>query len=121
VNTSGGKTADGHAAGAGENIKTACPSAMPFSGVPGGHTFSFSGLSPLDPAGFQAVRADMHSLISAVYLASYSLDIGAPHRIGFSMRMAYIVAELNTLATNITLSHLNTSSTSLCFIFCSQH
>jgi hypothetical protein len=35
-----------------------------------------------------------------------------PNCIASSMRMAYVITEMNALATNITLSHLDTSSTS---------
>ena len=52
----------------------------------------------------------MHSLGRAVYFAFYSLDIGLTDCIGSFMRMAYIVPEVNTLAANITLCHLDTSS-----------
>ena len=52
----------------------------------------------------------MHSLGTAVYLALYVSDIGIPDSVGSSMRMAYIVSEMNALATNITFSHLDTSS-----------
>jgi hypothetical protein len=52
----------------------------------------------------------MHSLSAAVYLAFYSFDIRVPDCIASSMRMAYIVTEMNALSTNITLSHIDTSS-----------
>jgi len=51
----------------------------------------------------------MHSLCSAVYHAFYTLNIGIPHCVASSMRMAYIITEMNALATNITLSHFDTS------------
>ena len=53
----------------------------------------------------------MQPLVAAVYLALYPLDIGFPDCVGPFMRMAYVVTEMNSLATNITFSHLDTSST----------
>ena len=53
----------------------------------------------------------MHSLGTAVHLALYVLNVRVPDRIASSMRMAYIVTKMNALAANITLSHLDTSST----------
>lgn len=53
----------------------------------------------------------MHPLRSTVHLAPNPLDIRFPHCIGLSIRMAYIMTELNALPTNITLSHFDTSST----------
>lgn len=60
----------------------------------------------------------MHSLGSAIYLAPYSLDVRFPHRIGFFIGMAYIVTKEDALTTNITLSHLATSSTPACPYAC---
>ena len=54
----------------------------------------------------------MHSLRTAVDLAFYASDIGIPDSVGSSMRMAYVVTEMNALTTNITFSHLDTSSKS---------
>ena len=56
----------------------------------------------------------MQSLGSAVHFALYPLDIRFPHCIGLSIRMAYIMTELNALPTNITLSHFDTSSIRVC-------
>lgn len=58
----------------------------------------------------------MHSPGTAVYLALYASDIGIPDSVGPSMRMAYVVAEMNALAANITFSHFDTSSKSS-FVF----
>lgn len=81
-----------------------------------------SDLSSFHSAGLQAAGADMHSLGTAVYLALYTSDIGIPDSVGSSMRMAYIVTEMNALATNITLSHLDTSSMRMHqFLINSQH
>lgn len=60
----------------------------------------------------------MHSLRSTVYFAFHSFDIGFPHRIGFSIGMAYIVTKEDALTTNITLSHFATSSTPACPYAC---
>ncbi len=68
-------------------------------------------LSSLYSAGSQTPGTDMHSLRAAAYFAPYSFDIRAPDCIASSMRMAYIITEMNALATNITLSHFDTSST----------
>ena len=74
-------------------------------------------LSSLDLTGPQASGADMHSLRTAVHLAFYSFDIRLPNCMGFSIRMAYIITKMNALATNITLSHLDTSSTSAFYYY----
>lgn len=55
----------------------------------------------------------MYSLGTTVYLAFHFFYVGVPGRIAFSIRMAYIVTKMNTLAANITLSHFATSSTLL--------
>lgn len=64
----------------------------------------------------------MHSLSRAVNLTLYSLDIRFPHCVGLSIRMADIMTEKNAFATNITLSHFDTSLTqrNLTLVFCSQ-
>lgn len=54
----------------------------------------------------------MHSLSVAIYQALNSFYVGFPNCIASSMRMAYVVTEMNTFATNITFSHFDTSSTS---------
>ena len=59
----------------------------------------------------------MQSPGSAVNHAFYILDVGIPHCIASSMRMAYVVTEMNALTTNITLSHIDTSSTLICFLY----
>ncbi len=68
-------------------------------------------LSSFDFAGSQATGTNMQPLCSAVYLALNALYIGVPDCVASSMRMAYIITEMNALATNITLSHFDTSST----------
>lgn len=69
-------------------------------------------LSPFNQPGLKAACADMQPFITAIHLALYPLDIGFPNCVGSSIRMAYIVTEMNALATNITFSHLDTSSIS---------
>ena len=54
----------------------------------------------------------MHSLCSTVHLTFNALNIRVPDRVASSMRMAYVVAEMNAFTTNITFSHFDTSSTS---------
>ena len=51
----------------------------------------------------------MHSLLSAVYVNSYLLDVGIPDSVGSSMRMADVVSKMSALAADITFCHLNTS------------
>ena len=71
-------------------------------------------LSSFDSSGLQAACADMHPLGTAVDFALYPFDIRFPYCIGLSIRMAYIMTELNAFPTNITLSHLDTSSNRVC-------
>lgn len=59
----------------------------------------------------------MQLLGSAIYHAFHILDVGIPYCIASSMRMAYVITEMNALTTNITLSHLDTSSTLSCFLY----
>ena len=66
-------------------------------------------LCALNLAGSQAAGAYMHSLCSAVYFAFHAVYVRVPDRIAPSMRMAYIIAEMNAFTTNITLSHFYTS------------
>ena len=68
-------------------------------------------LSPFNPAGSEAAGADTQPFIAAVHLTFHFLDVGFPNRFGLSIGMAHIIAELDTLATNITFCHLDTSST----------
>lgn len=68
-------------------------------------------LSPFNQPGLKTACADMKPLVTAIHFTLNSLDIGLPNCVGSSMRMAYIVTEMNSLATNITFSHLDTSST----------
>ncbi len=51
-----------------------------------------------------------HSSSSAVNLALNALNIRVPNCVASSMRMAYVVTEMNALTANITFSHLDTSS-----------
>ena len=53
----------------------------------------------------------------AVDHAFYTFYIGFPHSAALSIGMAYVITEMNALATNITLSHLDTSSTSAFITF----
>ena len=59
-------------------------------------------LSPFNQPGLKAACADMQPFITAIHLALYPLDIGFPNCVGSSIRMAYIVTEMNALATNFT-------------------
>ena len=68
-------------------------------------------LRSLNFTGSETACTYMHSLGRTVHLALNSLDICFPHCVGLSIRMAYIMTEKNALATNITLSHFDTSST----------
>ena len=51
----------------------------------------------------------MHSSSSAVNLALNALNIRVPNCVASSMRMAYVVTEMNALTANITFSHLDLS------------
>ncbi len=66
-------------------------------------------LCAFDFTGTHATCADMHSLLGAVNIYCYSLDVGIPDSVGSSMRMADVVAEVSALAADITFCHLNTS------------
>ena len=52
----------------------------------------------------------MHSLGTTVYFALFASNVGNPNSVRSSMRMAYVVTEMNAFSTNITFSHLDTSS-----------
>ena len=80
--------------------------------------FGINSLCSFNPAGFQTIGTDVHSLSAAVNFALNSLDIGFPHCVGLSMRMAYVITKKNALTTNITFSHFDTSSTPACFCAC---
>lgn len=73
--------------------------------------FYFHLLGSFNQPGPQAACTNMQPLVTAIHFTFYFLDIGLPNRVGSSMRMAYIVTKMNSLATNITFSHLDTSST----------
>ena len=60
--------------------------------------------------GTKALCADVHSLNAAVSFNLDSLDVGIPDSVRSSMRMADIVSEVCTLATNFTFCHNDTSS-----------
>ena len=51
----------------------------------------------------------MELLRYAVNLALNVLYVRIPNRIASSMRVAYVVTKMNSLATNITFSHPDTS------------
>ena len=59
----------------------------------------------------QAPGAYTHTLRAAVHLQAVFLDVGQPTCIGMSFRVAYVMAELAYLATNIALGHLSSSLT----------
>lgn len=59
----------------------------------------------LNSSGTQTSCAYVHSLSSSVHFAFYISYIGIPNCIGSSMRMAYVIPEMNAFATNITLCH----------------
>jgi uncharacterized spore protein YtfJ len=59
----------------------------------------------LDFAGSQAMCANISMLRSTVNKNTNSLDIGFPHMIGSSMRMAHIIPKVSTLSTNGAYSH----------------
>ena len=60
-------------------------------------------------AGTQAAAANIKPLGNSVHLTLYMLDIGLPDMVRPSMRMAYVIAEMNILTTNCTLCHDHTS------------
>ena len=68
-----------------------------------------SELSTLNFIGFQTSSTNMHSLSGTVYITFYFFNVGIPNTVGSSMRMAYVVTEMNALATNFTFSHFYTS------------
>ena len=67
-------------------------------------------LCSFNSAGFQARSTYMKSFGSSVYRTFYVFNIGIPNSVWSSMRMAYVVTEMNAFTTNITFSHLDTSS-----------
>ena len=71
-------------------------------------------LGSFHPAGFQAARANVHSLCTAVDLALYASYVGIPNPVGSSMGMAYVVTEMSAFATNIAFCHVRTSSDLIC-------
>jgi hypothetical protein len=54
----------------------------------------------------QTPGAYAHPLRAAVHLQAYLLNVGQPTCIGMSFGVAYVVAELAYLATNLALGHL---------------
>lgn len=67
-------------------------------------------LSSFNPAGFQAVCANVHSPCTTVHFAFNASDVGIPDTVGSSMGMAYVVTEMSAFATNIAFCHDCTSS-----------
>ena len=67
-------------------------------------------LSSFNPAGLQAACANVHSPCTTVDFTFNASDVGIPDTVGSSMGMAYVVTEMNAFSTNITFSHLDTSS-----------
>lgn len=71
----------------------------------------FFSLSTFHSAGFQARSTNVHLFRCSVYLNSYRFDVGFPHFVCSSMRMAHIVSEMSAFFTNCTLCHDRTSLT----------
>src|SRR5699024_1628977 len=65
----------------------------------------FFSLSTFHSAGFQARSTNVHLFRCSVYLNSYRFDVGFPHFVCSSMRMAHIVSEMSAFFTNCTLCH----------------
>ncbi len=62
-----------------------------------------AGVRWLDHAiGFDALRADTNALRAAVDEGAYPLQIGVPASVGLIVRVAHIVTESRSLATDIT-------------------
>ena len=59
----------------------------------------------LDFAGSKAVSANISMLRRTLYHNLDSLNVGFPHMIGSSMRMAHIIAKMSTLSTDGAYSH----------------
>ena len=72
------------------------------------HSFSNKRLSSFNFARLKASGANMKSLGSTVHFAFNRSDIGIPNMIGTSVRVAYVITEMNAFITNITLCHLST-------------
>ena len=51
----------------------------------------------------------MKLLSAAVNLTLNTLNVRIPNRVASSMRVAYVITKMYSLATNITLSHNDTS------------
>lgn len=66
-------------------------------------------LSALYFAGLKAGSADMQGNGGTVNDCLDGADVGLPHLVGSSVRMAYGITEMNAFLTNITLCHDNTS------------
>ena len=67
-------------------------------------------LSPFNPAGLQAVRANVHSPCTTVDFTFHASDVGIPDTVGSSMGMANVVTKMSAFATNIAFCHDCTSS-----------
>lgn len=59
----------------------------------------------------QAAGTNVHLLCTLWCLYTYSLNVSFPHMIRSSMRMAYIIAKVNSLIANSTFCHDHTSLT----------
>lgn len=57
----------------------------------------------------QAGSTNVHSFVSILGFHTNGLHIGFPHLVGTSMRMAYIVSEINAFFADCTLCHDCTS------------
>jgi hypothetical protein len=66
-------------------------------------------LSTLYFAASQASCTNVHLLAATLGLDANSLDVRFPHSVGSSMGMADIIAKVNSLFANSTLSHDYTS------------
>ena len=69
----------------------------------------FFSLSTFHSAGFQARSTNVHLFRCSVYLNSYRFDVGFPHFVCSSMRMAHAVTKMSCLFADCTLSHTCTS------------
>ena len=57
-------------------------------------------LCSLDPAGLEALSTHIGVLRCSVLFDSDPSDVGLPHFIGSSMRMAHIIAKMSALSAN---------------------
>ena len=66
----------------------------------------FTRLSSLHFTGSEAGSTNVHLMSSSVDFYGYMLDVGLPHSVASSMRMAHIVSEMSSFITNSTSSHV---------------